>query len=297
MKKLSIKEKKKAKDQKSAKSRNRRQTYDSLKSTLLGLNIISEPVIDHRKNRTGNFNTTITLISEEKCEFPDEWKIVNQTEACNEQRCPFWTQWAAWGDCSTTCGTNGTQSRNRDCKLGVLGDLSCPMGGDLETQSCNEKLCPRFSEWSDWSECPVTCGGAIQLRARACENGALGEIGCDSEASEEVACGIEPCPIYWAEWSEWSECSEFCGEGEITRNRTCLNAPNSTYCGSTGDKEAKPCNNGYCSGDFFAPHWGEWGDWGECSQTCGEGRALRSRNCTGDTIGSKVFYRNMDFIN
>ena len=178
MKKLSIKEKKKSKTEK---SRNRRQTYDSLRSTLLGLNIITEPVkpvlSDNGQNRTSNFNTTVTLLEEAKCEFPDEWKIVNQTEPCNEQRCPFWSKWTEWSDCSATCGKNGTQTRNRECKLGIIGDLSCPIGGDLETQKCNEKLCPTFTDWSDWSECPVTCGGAIQLRARACENGLIGEIG------------------------------------------------------------------------------------------------------------------------
>ena len=45
----------------------------------------------------------------EQCEGPD--KI---TEACNDNPCPFVTEWSQWSECSKTCG-GGTRSKKREC--------------------------------------------------------------------------------------------------------------------------------------------------------------------------------------
>ena len=284
------KDDKKAKD----KSRGRRQTFDDLRwllkpesptteSPTLALGNATDP--EMQDEIISNYN--ITLLSEEKCELPDYWRIVNQTETCNEQKCPSWTKWLDWEDCSETCGTNGTQIRRRECKNGIIGDFACPEKEDMETQQCNRIICPYFDEWSDWSDCPVTCGGDFFSRTRDCLNGTIGEMGCDDPSTEKLACGTEPCPIYWSEWTNWSECSAYCGDGEISRTRECLNALNETSCGGEGSEDIEICNDGFCSDGYFAPEWSLWGEWEECSTTCGKGVATRYRNCTGDSIGSR----------
>ncbi|KAJ7379731.1 hypothetical protein OS493_014137 [Desmophyllum pertusum] len=42
-----------------------------------------------------------------------------------------------------------------------------------QTSICNPQLCGidgGFTEWSEWSECSVTCGGGVQRRSRTCTN-------------------------------------------------------------------------------------------------------------------------------
>ena len=41
-------------------------------------------------------------------------------------------------------------------------DLGC-LGDSDEREACNEESCPVWTEWSDWTECPVTCGGGVQV--------------------------------------------------------------------------------------------------------------------------------------
>ena len=108
---------------------------------------------------------------------------------------------------------------------------------DMETQPCNEIPCPsnnnlnklslndnsilmtflkqfkeRFDhsrlsflvnggwgEWSEWDECPVSCGGADQGRTRVCDNPApqFGGDDCTidgSSDSEIQRCNENPCP-------------------------------------------------------------------------------------------------------
>ena len=66
---------------------------------------------------------------------------------------------------SKTCG-GGERSRGRDCVLPSYqrgsNDLGC-LGDSDEREACNEESCPVWTEWSDWTECPVTCGGGVQV--------------------------------------------------------------------------------------------------------------------------------------
>ena len=47
--------------------------------------------------------------------------------------------------------------------------------------------------WSDWSPCPVTCGGGFIGRSRKCMDGTAGQLGCRGELTETKECGNFEC--------------------------------------------------------------------------------------------------------
>ena len=53
-----------------------------------------------------------------------------------------------------------------------------------------------WSEWSEFGECPVTCGGSTQERTRTCTEPAPANGGADcvGDATESQECGTDPCP-------------------------------------------------------------------------------------------------------
>ena len=67
---------------------------------------------------------------ERKCEFPNQRKNSNpcgnaplfEREVCNSQKCPIFTEWSDWGQCSESCG-GGKQSRDRACVLPPIPSL------------------------------------------------------------------------------------------------------------------------------------------------------------------------------
>merc|ERR1719210_1358543 len=76
----------------------------------------------------------------------------------------------------------------------------------------------------------------------------------------------------WSIWSEYSSCSKSCGDGLITRTRTCY-GDDLTKC--TGvDSESTKCSSGKaCPVDCV---WSEW-KIGKCSKQCGGGRRTNTR--------------------
>ena len=58
-----------------------------------------------------------------------------------------WATWGVWTTCTSTCGPNGTRTRDRTCTdpapLHGGDDCSSTISGDLETESCNTEInCP-----------------------------------------------------------------------------------------------------------------------------------------------------------
>ena len=52
-----------------------------------------------------------------------------------------------------------------------------------------------LSEWSNWSSCPVTCGGDIISRDRQVTvEAAYGGEECSTNLGETLSCGEDPCP-------------------------------------------------------------------------------------------------------
>ncbi|XP_078378572.1 coadhesin-like [Oculina patagonica] len=164
----------------------------------------------------------------------------SESQECNTQSCHNgnFTEWSEWSKCSVTCG-GGAQKRTRTCTHPPPGQggRSCEelsLGPSAETQDCSPKPCPidgNYTEWSEWSDCSVSCGGGKQERSRTCTNPhpKHGGQNCDDlgPANETQKCNPEPCPIdgNYTEWSEWSECSVTCDGGSQTRSRQCTNPP------------------------------------------------------------------------
>ena len=55
-----------------------------------------------------------------------------------------------------------------------------------------------YTSWSDWSECPASCGGGTQIRGRTCTNPTPQHGGFDCKhlgvEKEGQPCNRYPCP-------------------------------------------------------------------------------------------------------
>ena len=90
-----------------------------------------------------------------------------ETETCNDNPCPVWTEWTDWTPCTKSCG-GGLRKKARECVLPKSEAFKCSDGDSEMIEKCNENTCPSLTPWTDWSECSVTCGGGSQKRIREC---------------------------------------------------------------------------------------------------------------------------------
>jgi hypothetical protein len=136
-------------------------------------------------------------------------RVEAYNSACNSQDHHFlcqyncdgaWSLWSPWTSCNATCGLDATKSRFRNCTAPVPanGGAACN-GSDIDVQSCNYSLCVIdgvWSSWSNWSVCPVTCGGSIITRNRTCDNPVPqnGGLNCSGNATDLQACSTTACP-------------------------------------------------------------------------------------------------------
>merc|ERR1712142_1061606 len=158
----------------------------------------------------------------------------------------YWLEWGAYGACDSTC--IGTKIRTRL--------QSCSGDQQIEANTCGAD--PGFGEFSEWSECTVTCGGGTRARERS--NVCSGAVDVETEA-----CNTDP-GSYGApsEWSAWTSCSSTC-IGIRTRYQV-------HSCGAQDNIEEEVCGSG---GDYES-----WGSWSPCSQSCAGGSRSRQRGHT-----------------
>ncbi|XP_053403013.1 hemicentin-1-like [Mercenaria mercenaria] len=139
-----------------------------------------------------------------------------------------WTDWSAWGTCTTTCG-GGSTTRSRTCTNPPASNGGTQCTGDTEqTMTCNSQNCPidgNWGDWSQWSTCSATCGNQTISRTRSCDNPAAQYGGADCSGSDietTSSCGLPACPID-GEWGAWSStsCSSACGYGTLVKTRSC----------------------------------------------------------------------------
>ncbi|XP_046568995.1 A disintegrin and metalloproteinase with thrombospondin motifs adt-1-like [Haliotis rubra] len=130
----------------------------------------------------------------------------------------------------------------------------------------------RWSGWSQWTDCSVSCGEGSRTRTRTCLRATEASGECVGEAVKtEVCSNTCKLPAVWGEWSSWGACSKTCGTGQMKRTRSCLNSQDVSEC------VGEPEETGECSTEA-CPVWSEWT---ECSVTCGGGERSRTISCSG----------------
>jgi len=217
---------------------------------------------------------------------------LSEQENCKTTDCPIDGQlsdWTSWSGCSKTCGEGGEATRMRSCLVEAQdGGVSCAAQGLIEAKSCDPNditectIDAVLSSWSDWTQCPVTCGGGEQNRIRKCDTEASGggKSCSDFDLEQRVNCSLNPCPIdgILSPWSTWTICSVSCGEGKRERNRVCsLARYGGVSCLSANLIETEPCLvKPDCPIDGTLT---QWTNWTPCSTSCDEGKQTRSRNC------------------
>ena len=76
-----------------------------------------------------------------------------ESETCNQQSCPTWSQWGGFTPCSRSCG-GGVRSKVRECVLPDLRSGESQCEGEAEfTEDCNTQTCPAWADWSPWTQC------------------------------------------------------------------------------------------------------------------------------------------------
>eukprot|EP00750_Incisomonas_marina_P031326 INCI799.1.p1 GENE.INCI799.1~~INCI799.1.p1 ORF type:complete len:2111 (-),score=241.46 INCI799.1:204-5903(-) len=185
--------------------------------------------------------------------------------------------WGAWGDCSVSCGDDGTRTRVFETEIS-----GCELS---ETKTCNGGDCEVpvdcVGAWDAWSDCSESCGGlglkysTFLVRTDASDGGkecirSDGTVRLDE--CNRVEC--PPQPIDCAgEWSAWTTCDETCGPTFAARHshrtfQVSVVAENGgSQCealdGITESLICAPVPE--CSRDCF----GDWTEWSECFGTCG----------------------------
>ncbi|XP_078496035.1 spondin-1-like [Ciona intestinalis] len=149
-----------------------------------------------------------------------------------------------------------------------------------------------YGQWSDWSECAVTCGWGIKTRSRA---GGLRKSPseCGATMEKEICQGSGECAggagdstaCLYSDWTSWGDCSVSCGAGLRVRNRVLMWPSEASNCREPL-KEMTECAAACSSRDTC--NYSAWGDWMPCPVTCGVGQTIRKRSVTAGSDCSAV---------
>ncbi|XP_013879264.1 SCO-spondin isoform X2 [Austrofundulus limnaeus] len=153
-----------------------------------------------------------------------------------------------------------------DCRCDVDGEQYQP--GDIVLQSCNKCICDggklvncsqvgcsvdgRWSVWTPWSQCSVSCGTGLRSRYRFCSNPQRSGSGlpCFGPHRDDQVCITTPCDRDggWSPWTKWTGCTKSCGGGVQSRRRHCdspIPEGEGNYCEGLGT-EVVACNTDHC---------------------------------------------------
>ncbi|CAG2202259.1 Hemicentin-1,Coadhesin,Thrombospondin-2,Thrombospondin-1,Properdin [Mytilus edulis] len=134
-------------------------------------------------------------------------KSTSESKRCTLHDCPIagkWGGWREWSRCSVSCG-GGHQQRTRSCDNPAPANNGPDCSGPAsQGRQCGKKPCPiagMWGSWTEWTMCPVTCGGGKQERTRSCDSPAPDNDGpdCIGSSTENKQCAPSVCPS-----SKWS---------------------------------------------------------------------------------------------
>merc|ERR1712212_671315 len=148
-------------------------------------------------------------------------KTQEETKSCDVPAC--WTDFGDWSHCSLSCGGSGTQIRSKSCIEPKNGGIPCPEQKiEEQSQSCDVPAC--WTDFGDWSQCSLSCGGiGTKKKSKFCiEPLNHGGLPCPEQNTmkESQSCDAPAC---WTNYTQWSSCQGICGQtGKQTRSRTCI---------------------------------------------------------------------------
>ncbi|VDN01757.1 unnamed protein product [Thelazia callipaeda] len=242
-------------------------------------------------SRTCGIGTRIRFMKEK----PSQFQKTNVSAGSDE-----WSSWSDWSPCSAICGEgvrvrfrkckaafvflcNGISKQERICKNTPCFDNIMP---NFITTTISDSIIPKWSDWSNWSEC--SCFTMNQFRRRFCQILEPSLQGfCVGAITEKRACIPDSCFSEngeWSHWGEWSLCSSKCGtSGYQIRNRMCSNpipSNRGSYCiGFSFDQQICTPNK-VCNGNRIDGNWTPWLEWSQCSDSCTNGHRSRTRFCS-----------------
>ena len=117
------------------------------------------------------------------------------TEMCHEEKCPIFSSWESWSDCSAKCG-GGKKYRQRLCRNRPQNNqLQCTNGFEHQEIPCATAECREFwTRWTKWSRCSATCGAeAVKKRRRKCFWKGQKSFNCIGEPIDTKSCGLKEC--------------------------------------------------------------------------------------------------------
>lgn len=153
----------------------------------------------------------------------------------------------------------------------------------------------KFSRWSSWKPCSVTCGRGVQLRGRAVIKREMNDgIACphllESRPCIQPNCPVtvdptvntpKPANCKLSPWSSWSGCRGVCHKGGRFRSRTILQKaePGGKSCPDMNSLiKVRRCRLPKCppekANDCIVTGWSPWTP---CSKKCNRGRKFRVR--------------------
>lgn len=210
----------------------------------------------------------------------------NLTEPCGAEEKPQdcrLSDWGEWTRCSATCNGGVRASMRRVMREADYGGAACE-ASLRKTEACGTRSCDHHADcvigaWGAWRGCEIP--GTVQMtRQRQIETYAKGDgEACDAPLTETAGCenrdDLKWCDISF--WSPWSTCPVACGGGQQMRVRHLRSQSNCFPMAREDLKEIRGCNTDSCNFDGGC-EMSSWSAWGQCSQDCGIGVTVRTRN-------------------
>ena len=249
-------------------------------------------------------DTSLSTLLNTRCVAAD--RPVN-TRPCFEEACAPTFRTGPFGACSTSCGSQGLQSRTVLCQQDLEGgevvtmeDTECKDDKPDDLQPCDRIDCP--SRWftSAYTSCSEDCGGGLESREVECrmlratgDDDRLLDTECQQNGRRPRAsrvCNQQSCPARY-EVDAWQACSVSCGTGGVRRRRVhCKqkstsgdNFINSYAC--VLERLTRPAVQEVCELERCPPKWSV-DSWQACSHSCGgDGVQIRVVQCRYDDNG------------